>query len=117
LSITDLKIEPGQTRVDNQRVRVYKDIELSPRGRQVLGLDETDDVDQKQVGDAEQATKIVFDELLSMVEQNDNQPVPREGLVWRCAGDITTTAASQAVNRLAESGRLIETCDGILPNQ
>lgn len=117
LSITDLKIEPGQTRVDNKRVRVYKDIELSPRGRQVLGLDETDDADQKQVGDAEQATKIVFDELLTMVEQNDKQPVPREGLVWRCAGDITTTAASQAVDRLAESGRLIETCDGILPNQ
>jgi len=117
LSIRDLTIETGQKQVKNQRKRVYKGVELSQRGRQVLGLDETDDNQQTQVDGVEQATEIVMTELRTMVEQNDNQPVPREGLVWRSTGPIGKATASRAVDRLAERGRIMDSSDGILPTE
>jgi hypothetical protein len=50
-----------------------------------------------------------------MVEQNDNQPVPREGLVWRSTGPIGKATASRAVDHLAKKGRIMDSSDGILP--
>ena len=117
LSIRDLPIEAGQKQVKNQRERVYKGVELSPRGRQVLGLDEPDDNQQTQVDGVEQAIEIVMTELRTMVEQNDNQPVPREGLVWRSTGPIGKATASRAADHLAERGRIMDSSDGILPTE
>jgi hypothetical protein len=117
LSIRDLTIETGQKQVKNQRERVYKGVELSQRGRQVLGLDEPDDNQQTQVDGVEQATEIVMTELRTMVEQNDNQPVPREGLVWRSTGPIGKATASRAADHLAERGRIMDSSDGILPTE
>jgi len=53
LSIRDLTIETAQKRVDNQRKRVYNGVELSNRGRQVLGVDEPGDDQQTQVDGVE----------------------------------------------------------------
>jgi len=92
-------------------------VELSPRGRQVLGLDEPDDNQQTQVDGVEQATEIVMAELRTMVEKNDNQPVPREGLVWRSTGPIGKSTASNAADLLAERGRIMDSSDGILPTE
>jgi len=117
VSLRDFPIEPSQRRVDGSRQRVYNGIELSARGRQVLGLDSSSDDQQKEVDDAEQATVVVMDELETMVRENDNQPVPRDGLVWRVAGDIGKATAERAVDKLREEGRLIEGSDGILPNE
>ena len=117
LSIRDLTIETAQKRVDNQRKRVYNGVELSNRGRQVLGVDEPDDDQQTQVDGVEQAAEIVMVELRTMVEQNDNQPVPREGLVWRSTGPIGKATASRAVDHLAKKGRIMDSSDGILPTE
>jgi len=117
LSIRDLTIETAQKRVDGQRKRVYNGVELSNRGRQVLGADEPDDNDQTQVDSVEQAAAIVMGELRTMVEQNDNQPVPREGLVWRSTGPIGKATASRAVDHLKKHGRVMDGSDGILPTE
>jgi len=116
VDLRDFQIEPTQRRIDGSRCRVYEGIELSARGRQVLGLDRPDE-NQSQVDDSEQATAVVMDELRSMVEQNENQPVAREGVVWRVAGDIGKATADRALESLIESGRVMEGSDGVLPTQ
>jgi hypothetical protein len=83
----------------------------------VLGVDEPDDDQQTQVDGVEQAAEIVMVELRTMVEQNDNQPVPREGLVWRSTGPIGKATASRAVDHLAKKGRIMDSSDGILPTE
>jgi len=118
VSLRDFPIEPGQRRIDGSRTRVYNGVELSSRGRQVLGVDESDDDAQQQVDDGEQATKIVMDELRAMIEENDGQPVPREGLEWRCSGEIGKATASNAVESLIhDSGRVMEGSDGLMPTE
>jgi len=117
VGLRDFPIEPAQRRVDGQRARVYNGVELSSRGRQVLGLDDNTDDAQAGVDDIEQATAIVLNELQTMVEQNDNQPVPRDGLVWRCAGDIGKATAERAVDKLADTGRVLDGSDGVLPTE
>jgi len=116
VALRDFQIEPTQRRIDGSRCRVYEGIELSARGRQVLDLDRPDD-GQSQVDDTEQATAVVMDELRTMVDENDNQPVPREGLVWRVAGDIGKATADRALDSLIEAGRVMEGSDGVLPTQ
>jgi len=91
---------------------------LSSRGRQVLGLDDDTDDDQTDVDQIEQTTAIVMDELRAMVEKNDNQPVPRDGLVWRVAGDVGKATAENAVDTLVhDKGRVMEGSDGLLPTE
>jgi len=60
----------------------------------VLGLDRSTDDGQSEVDDAEQATAVVMDELQAMVAENDNQPVPRDGLVWRVGPPRTLSTRS-----------------------
>ena len=117
VSLRDFAIDPGQRRVDGSITRVYNGIELSSRGRQVLGIDESDDENQSQVDDSRQATAVVMDELRAMVEQNDGQPVPRDGLVWRCAGEIGKATADRAVEQLKDTGRVLDGSDGVLPTE
>lgn len=117
VSLRDFPIDPGQRRVDGSRTRVYEGIELSSRGRQVLGVDETDDDDQQQVDDAQQATAVVIDELRDMVEENDGEPVPRDGLEWRCSGKIGKATASNAIDRLKDTGRVFDSGAGMLPTE
>jgi len=83
----------------------------------VLGVDESDDDAQTGVDDVEQATAIVMDELRAMVAQNDDQPVPREGIVWRVAGDLTKVTAENALDDLVEAGRVMDGSDGVLPTE
>lgn len=112
VSLRDFPIEPGQRRVDGSRMRVYNGIELSSRGRQVLGIDGPEDDDQQQVNDGRQAKVVVMDELRQMVDANDGKPVPRSGVVWRCTGEITTNTARNALDKLiTETDRVMETDD------
>jgi len=109
-------IENGQKRIDGNHTQVYKGVELSSRGREVLGIDSPDDEDQGQLDDDRQKTAIVMDELREMVEANDGEPVPREGIVWRCTGEMTQNQASNALDSLiSDSGRAMETDDGVMP--
>jgi len=104
LSLRDFNMEAGQKRVVGGRPTVYKGVTLSSRGRQVLGLDEPEDDDQQQVDDGPQATAIVMDELRAMADENGGEPVPREGVIWRCSSEITKTQADNASDDILREG-------------
>jgi P4 family phage/plasmid primase-like protien len=114
LALRDLGIEVGQKRVDGSRSRVYKRLQLSSRGRQVLGIDEPDG-DQEAVNEMESNKPKVLDELRDMVESRGGDPVPREGVVWRCTGQMSKQAAEHALEELAKSGDVVEMDGGVLP--
>jgi len=113
----DLTIESGRKRVDGRRTRVYKRVQLSSRGRQVLGVDEPDGEEQGGVDDRyDQPKPVVLEQLREMVDENDNEPVPINGLVWACAGDIGKTTAEKAVEGLKEQGDvMIVDDDHVIP--
>jgi putative DNA primase/helicase len=117
LGLRDFTIEQTQRRVDGQRTRVYAGVELTGRGRQVIGLDEPEDESQRQVDEDgfEQAKPIVMQQLREMVEENDGKPVPREGIVWACSSDLGKVAAEQALDELAHQGEIYDTGDGYRP--
>jgi len=49
-----------------------------------------------------------------MLDENDGEPVPRSGLVWRVAGDIGKATAENAVDTLIDTGRLLELDNDLL---
>jgi len=117
LALRDFTIEPTQRRIDGERQRAYAGVTLSSRGRQLLDLDVADDDDQTQVddqGDSRQATAVVIEEARTMLDENDGEPVPRSGLVWRVAGDIGKATAENAVDTLIDTGRLLELDNDLL---
>ncbi len=115
MELRDFRIESSQKRVDHVRTQVYDGVVLSPRGRQLIGLDDPKDgqsqVDRK-VPDAKEA---VLDRLIEMVDANDGDPVPKEGLIWGAVGeDISKVRAESAFNQLKQRGDIIEQADGII---
>ena len=116
LDLRDYAIESTQRRVDGKRMHVYAGIRLSSRGRQLVGLDEADG-GQATVGDGKygQSKPVVMDRLREMVEQNDNEPVPKAGVVWGCTSDIHKRNAEDALDLLIQDGRVIEVGDGVMP--
>lgn len=110
IGLRDYNIESGRPRTDGaQRVYAYKGVRWTERGRQILGLDATDDDQQQEVDDAEQTTYVVLNELEKMVENNDHEPVPREALVWSCTGSgVGKTTADNAVDELLKKGLVVD---------
>jgi len=47
-----------------------------------------------------------------LVDENDGEPVPREGVVWRCSGEITKVQAGNAIDDLLEKGNAMTTDGG-----
>jgi len=117
VGLRDFPIDPAQRRVDGSRMQVYEGIELSSRGRQVIGADEHTDESQSAVDDAEQATAVVMDTVRAMVEENNGDAVPREGIVWRVAGQIGKATGERALDELKKNGRVMAGDDGILPTE
>ena len=119
MQLRDYQIETGQRRVDGRREHVYTNINLSPRGRQILSLDGPDDENQSQVGEVSdnptQPKPIVKQRVQEMFEENDCKPVPREGVVWGCTGQITKAKAEHALTELAKQGEVVEDCGEIYP--
>jgi len=107
VALRDYSIESMQKRVDGSVTRVYEGIQLSPRGRQVLGIDEPDD-EQQTVEDRPPAKPTVMERAQEMVEENDRDPIPKDGLIWACAGDIGKSTAEHAVEELLHQGDLYE---------
>jgi hypothetical protein len=143
VALRDYSIEPERKRVDGAqgRTQVYTGVELSQRGRQVLGLDTpAADADQSQVdatpsdsgagADADagnrtngdphdepaQKTELVLQELEEMVANKGGDPVPRNSLEWRAAkavgGKVT---AENAVDTLLETGRIVANDGDVFP--
>jgi hypothetical protein len=72
--------------------------------------------DQETVdADSPPSKAIVIEQLRDMVERNDNDPVPREGVIWSCVGDIGKSSAEHALDELIEQGDVIEMDDGVIP--
>lgn len=115
LSLRDYQIESARVRDSGNRIRAYKGVQFTERGRQIAGLDAPEDDNQQQVDEIEQATYVVLRKLEDMVDANDGQPVPREGLVWGCSGDgIPKTTADNAVDKLKSKGLVIDNDDELV---
>jgi putative DNA primase/helicase len=115
--LRDYSIEPGKKRTDaGSTANVYKRCQLSARGRQVLGIDEPDG-DQETVSEEgyAQVKPIVLEQLREMVQANDGDAVPREGLVWACTGDMGKTTAEQALDELIQERSVMETDGDVIP--
>jgi len=112
LGVRDFTMDAGQRRIDGGRPTVYNGVTLSSRGRQVLGLDAPEDDDQQQVDDGRQAKVVVTEELRAMADENDGEPVPREGVIWRCSGEVTKVQADNAIDDLLEKGDAMTTDGG-----
>ena len=110
VALRDLSIEATQRRVDGGRPRVYEGVELSARGRQVLGVDEPDDDEQTTVNeDRTRPTKpTVMEQAREMADASDGEPIPKEALAWACAGDIGKAGAEHAIQELLHQGDLYE---------
>jgi P4 family phage/plasmid primase-like protien len=116
LQLRDFNIESKQKRFDGSQEHVYENIQLSSRGRQVLGVDEPDADSGQSTVEFEQAEPIVMDELRTMIENNDGQPVSRNALAWRAAGgQMGKQTAENAIDNLAKKGEVIDGSDGLMP--
>jgi len=104
LSLRDYQIETKRPRDSGQRIAAYGGVQWTQRGRQIAGLDAPGD-EQQQVDDGTQTKYVVLQELETMVEANDNEPVPRNALVWSCTGTgIGKATADSAVDQLKREG-------------
>jgi hypothetical protein len=79
----------------------------------VLGLD--DSGDDERVDEVQSRKQTVKQQLVEMVEQNGNEPVPRDGLVWACTSDMSKATAEQVVNKLLSHGDIEEIGGGLIP--
>jgi putative DNA primase/helicase len=114
LGLRDYSIETTQKRVDGRRARVYEGIQLSSRGRQVLGVDEPDDGQATVDEEHPPAKPTVLEQARDMFEANDHEAVPKDGLAWACAGDIGKSTAEHAIEELLHSGDLYEPQGGMV---
>jgi P4 family phage/plasmid primase-like protien len=118
IELRDFGISPKQRRINGTMTRVYEGVEMTSRGRQVLGLDENDDDAQQGIDETEQpdSRAVVLSELREMTKENDNEPVPRAGVIWRSVGGhIGKSTAEQALEHLAKSGEIIVDGDDVMP--
>jgi hypothetical protein len=58
---------------------------------------------------------IVEEQLEKMVKENDGEPVPKSGVVWRCSGQIGKTTAENALAKLLRTGRALDAEMGVQP--
>ena len=114
----DFAFESGQKRVDGRPTSVYKRVQLSSRGRQVLGIDTADDDDQAQVdNEYDQARPIVQERVREMFEDDDNDsdPIPKSAVVWSLTSEMGKSSAEQALEKLIRDGDVIQVGDGVAP--
>ena len=115
MELRDFRIQSGQKRIDKQRRHVYTGVELTPRGRQLAGLDIPDDEDQSQMEHQESPRKIVMDTLRDMVDENDGNPVPKNGVVWAAvSNDLAKGRAEHELEKLMKQGDVHQRDDGII---
>jgi phage/plasmid primase, P4 family, C-terminal domain len=115
IGLRDFSIESKQRTLNGSVETVYVGIELSSRGRQVLDIDAPSDDSQSQVGDTEtvQTTEVVMEQLRTMTDATDGDPVPREGLAWSCVSDsISYRQAQNAIDKLKQETNRIIVKDG-----
>lgn len=116
LALRDYDIESSRRRENGSRPRVFENIRFSSRGRQLLDLDVSDDGQGAVDDDYEQGKAQVMAELRDMVEENDNQPVSEEGVIWRATGrGIGKATAERHVKELKKEGSIYVSDGDLLP--
>ncbi len=115
MGLRDFRIQGSQKRVDGQRRHVYEGVTLTPRGRQLAGVDAPADENQAQMEHEEDPRKVVVDTINRMVEENDGEPVPKNGVVWAAVGnDLAKSRAEHELEKLMEQGDVHQREDGII---
>jgi putative DNA primase/helicase len=109
MKLRDLPVESTQRRMDGERKRVYSGIELSSRGRQILGLDESDENESIDQDDAKQKSKIVVEELRKLEDPPGG--VSRGVLVGRLSSMMSVTVAQNAIDTALSKGSIYETAE------
>jgi len=118
LNQRDLSISRGQiTESNGNRPRVYEAIQFTSRGRQLLGLDAVDDDDQATVEEEyEQLEPQLLEIIRTQAAANDNDPIPRERVVWSAVShDITKTEAGRVLDKIVAEGKVVERDGEVLP--
>jgi len=115
VNLIDFPIESKRKRVDGTRQYVYTGVRFSARGRQVLGLDDPDD-GQSQMGDTEQATRLMLNKMRELVDANDGEPIAKDMVVGACMSQLGTTTARNAFQDLKTNGEVFENNGGWLPS-
>jgi len=117
-ALADFQIEGSRPRDSGGRPPAYAGIQLSNRGRQLLGLDEPADEDgQGTVAEFDQPDPLVY-EFVRDEYEDEGDPVPKSVAIWSVAGDhgFGKTSVEQAVDRLKTKGELFEQDDGLVPS-
>jgi putative DNA primase/helicase len=112
MNIKDFDIDSGQRRDGPSRVTVYQNVQLSSRGRQVLGLDSPDDDQQSQMG----STRERADTLVRFCrEMADGGAIHKERLIGRCLAEMNPEQAEAALQRAKDQGDVMVEGEKIVP--
>lgn len=104
LNVRDLKVEAAQKRRDNQRIHVYQGVKFSERGRQVLGLDESDE--DEALGKAREKTRVkLVKDAVRDLQGPDTDPT-KQTVLGRLTGKMTMDHAKTAFERAKETGEI-----------
>ncbi len=113
LNISDFSIESSQRRVNGTKKTVYNGVKLSPRGREVLGLDAPSDEEQADLEDGGPEGRA--DDMLQVVRELETEEsgVKKGMAVGRAtAGTMGMKHAQNAWDKLKERGDIYPAPDG-----
>jgi hypothetical protein len=103
MSIADLPIDSSQRRVDGSRVTVYQPLELTGRGREVLGEDES--ADDQSVTDSQPRWQAAVDAVRDL---EGDEPADEPMVVGALARQMTMRNARSAIEAAAERGAIYQ---------
>lgn len=104
LNLRDYPMESTRRRVDGQRVRAYSGVTFTQRGRQILGLDDSEDDESLEDSGG------YVEEIVSVVRQlDDGDGVTKPMILGRASSQMGMTTAEQAVEKAKSHGRIAST--------
>lgn len=106
LALRDYPIESGQRRINGQRERVYSGVQLSSRGRQVLGLDENNDDHQDDLSETSQLEQVVLTAAREL--EDESGAFEKEMIVGRVSTEMTISTAQTVWSDLVERGDIYD---------
>lgn len=113
-NMKDFPIESGQRRVEGGRPRVYEGVRLSSRGRQVLGMDEPDDEDQRGLDDGGPEGRA--DTMLEIIREleSEDSGASEPMALGKAMNYMSQDAAERAIEKLRSQGDIYEVDGGDL---
>jgi putative DNA primase/helicase len=105
MQLRDLPVESSQRRYDGERRTVYTGIQFSSRGRQILGLDESDDDESlSQSGGGQKTQRVV--ETVRDLQPADGGGVTKGVVVGALSTEMGLTNAQNAFEMVKKEGRI-----------